>query len=165
MLENLDKVNWVELGAPQVPDLLREIQAHEPGKEFDEKHQEAWHDLIELIFPQGIIEMWDWSGPGRMMQNDLPHKVVLFLLEILEQTTSEVIGNLREMCMYWHISLWVGDPGQPRYKAYVEWASRLKEVIKQGIPIYKQLLYDPYPRLDPHFDKNARALLEDLGET
>jgi hypothetical protein len=165
MLENLDKVNWAELGAPQVPDLLREIQADEPGREKDEKRQTAWAELIELIFPQEIIEMWDWSAPGRMMQNDLPHKVVMFLLEILEQTTSKstqsiLIGHLREMGMYWNISLWVGDPGQRRYEAYVEWANRLKEVIRQGVPLYKQLLDDPYP----HLDQNVRALLEDLGE-
>lgn len=165
MLENLDKVNWDELGAPQMPDLLREIQADQPGKETDKKHQEAWDELREVLYPEGIIDNWDWSGPGRMMQNDLPHHTVPFLLEILEHTAlkstqSTIIDLLWQLCTYPTVKLWVGDPGEPRYEKFVRWADRLKDVVQQGIPLYEQLLDDPYPYLD----QKVRELLKDLDE-
>jgi hypothetical protein len=165
MLENLDNVNWTELGAPQIPELLWEIQTDLPGSGNDKKRQETWNELRELLYPEGIIDNWDWGGPGRMMQNDLPHHTVPFLLEILEYTTSKsnqstVIDLLWQLCTYPTVKLWVGDPGEPRYEEYVRWADRLKEVIRQGIPLYKQLLDDPYPYLDA----NVRELLKKLDE-
>ncbi len=166
MFENLDNVNWKELGAPQIPDLLREIQADQPGKEKDKKHLEAWAELSELVFPEGIIDSWDWAGPGRMMQNDLPHQVVPFLIEILRQTTSKstqsgVIGLLWQLCTYSSVKLWVGDPGSPRYEAFVKWVSRLKDIIREGLPLYQALVDDPYPTLKEDVPNLLKELSED----
>jgi hypothetical protein len=166
MLENLDKVYWAELGAPQIPDLLFEIQANQPNKEVDKQHQEAWRELRELLYPEGIIDNWDWSGPGRMMQNTLPHHVVPFLIQILKQTTSKstqssLISLLWQLCAFSSVKLWVGDPGTPRYEVFVEWVDQLKDMIRKGLPDYRALTDDPYPFLS---DK-VHNLLKELNET
>ena len=69
MLQNLNKVNWAELGAAQMPNLLQKIQLDQIAIELDKKRQNAWDELRELLYPEGIIDNWDWGGPGRMMKN------------------------------------------------------------------------------------------------
>jgi hypothetical protein len=162
MLENLDTVNWAGLGAPQMPDLLREIQSPSSTRGNNEQLRKTWDELRQLLFPEGIVDVWDWSAPGRMMQNDLPHHTVPFLIEILKHTTSQSTASamfelLGWMAAYDEYKLWVGES---RYDAYLDWATRLKAIIRQGIPIYERFLDDPYPYLD----EKVRVLLKNLAD-
>lgn len=101
MFDKLAVIDWNKLGASEVPALLKTISS--------EKNQEVYLkaviDLRHLIYPQGINDHWDWEGPARMMQNDLPHQVTPLLLNVLENTEIlpkkiAIINLLKNLCNY-----------------------------------------------------------------
>jgi hypothetical protein len=163
MFDKLDVIDWNKLGASEVPALLTTISS--------EKNQEAYVkaviDLRHLIYPQGINDHWDWEGPARMMQNDLPHQVTPFLLNMLENTEMlpkkiAIINLLKNLCNYYHVREWISeDETDPKRKTYDEWFRRLHSTIRQGFPIYEQLLNNP----DPIIQLRVRELLDSLEET
>jgi hypothetical protein len=139
MLNNLDTIDWNKLGAGQVPQLIRTL--YEGGAK-DERYSKALEELSELLYPQGIQDHWDWGGPRRMIQNDLPHQVTPFLIEILENTESvskkyHMVELLCNLCKYEYVHDWLGNEGQAEY---IDWSRRLRDKVKLGLPIYQQCL-------------------------
>ncbi len=139
MLTNLDRIDWNALGAGQIPQLIRAIYEHEAK---EEKYLEAFGELSELLYPQGIADHEDWGGPRRMMQNNLPHQVTRFLIEILQDTQSldkmyHIVDLLGDLCKYEYYHQWIGNEGQDEY---ITWSRRLRDQVRLGLPLYQQYL-------------------------
>ncbi|MBA3873745.1 MAG: hypothetical protein H0X30_31820 [Anaerolineae bacterium] len=139
ILANLNNIDWNTLGSDQIPELIRTIYESDTK---EERYSEAFGSLQELLYPQGIEDHWDWGGPRRMMQNDLPHQVTPFLIEILENTESankmyNIVGLLGELCKYEYYHKWLGNEGQAEY---IEWAWKLRDQVRLGLPLYQQYL-------------------------
>lgn len=141
MLEGLKAVDWNKLGAEQVPQYLRSIYSCDSK---DDECTKAFLELNELLYPEGIMDNWDWGGPRRMMQNDLPHIVTPFLIEIVQETQSinkkyALVGLLRDLCTYETVYRWLGEDGQAQF---LDWSRRLRDQVRLGLPLYEQLLGD-----------------------
>ena len=79
-----------------------------------------------------------------MMQNDLPHIVTPFLIEIVQETQSinkkyALVGLLRDLCTYETVYRWLGEDGQAQF---LDWSRRLRDQVRLGLPLYEQLLGD-----------------------
>ncbi len=139
MLTNLDRIDWKQLGAEQVPQLIRAIHEHDAKGEI---YSNAFAELSELLYPQGIADHEDWGGPTRMMQNDLPHQVTPVLIEILQETKStnkiyHLIDLLADLCIYEYYHQWVGAMEQSKY---LSWARSLRDKVRLGLPLYQHYL-------------------------
>ncbi|MBA3920350.1 MAG: hypothetical protein H0X31_01050 [Nostocaceae cyanobacterium] len=139
MLNNLDTIDWNKLGAGQVPQLIRTVYESDAK---EERYSRVFEELQELLYPQGIADHWDWGGPRRMMQNDLPQQVTSFLVEILGETKSldkmrDIVSLLGDLCKYEYYHEWLGSEGQAEY---IEWSRRLRDKVRLGLPLYQQYL-------------------------
>ena len=139
MLSNIDSVDWDNLGSGQVPQLIHTVYESDVT---EEKYSQAFDELQELLYPQGIADHWDWGGPRRMMQNDLPQQVTPFLIEILGETKSldkmrDIVSLLGDLCKYEFYHEWLGSEGQAEY---IEWSRRLRDKVRLGLPLYQQYL-------------------------
>lgn len=163
MFDRLDEIDWGKLSAEEVPSLLKTINS----EKNQESYLKAYWDLAELVYPHGIDDQWDWNGPSRMMQNDLPHQIVPFLGEILESNSSsslkvDIIKLLMKMTYYYDVRGWVSeDETNPKRIAYDGWFHRLINVIRQGLPVYEHLLVDQ----DHTVQAAIRELYDALEET
>lgn len=159
--------NWLSLNAPQVPHLLQVIQ--DAGEKSSE-YQKAFVEINELIYPEGIMDNWDWGGPRRMMQNELPHRIIPYLLEILSNAQSwsrkaALVDLLREASCYYYVRKWISpnDTDLDRI-AFDGWTQRLVGEVRKGIPIYETLLQDENEYVRSRVKELFKTLTEVSGD-
>lgn len=160
MVEDISRIDWEALEAPEVSAFLRRMY----DEQDDEAFFEAYDKLKSYIYSDGISDAWDWGAPARMMKNDLPHQVTPFLIDILSHTKNlskqrAATRLLRLLCTYWEVRGWTLNT--PYHEAYKDWARRLLGVIREGVPIYQRSINDP----DPVLNSYTKELLDFLEQT
>lgn len=130
------------------------------------EYQKAFAEINELIYPDGIMDNWDWSGPRRMMQNELPHRIVPHLIKTLFNAQSwsrkaSLIGLLREASFYYYVRKWISpnDTDLDRI-AFDGWTRRLVDEVRKGTPIYETLLQDD----NEYLRSRVKALFDTLED-
>jgi hypothetical protein len=146
MLEELSKIDWDKLGAPEIPKFLYLFTldySSENAKEFDE----AYDYLEERLAPFMLLHGYgNYHDLMKIMQTEIPHLVTPFLIQILETTNDSrvkgaLLGLLHYECSYIYA---VGSElrGLSDRDYYEAWAHRLRGEVERGLSMYENLLTD-----------------------
>jgi hypothetical protein len=146
MSEELSKIDWDKLGAPEMPKSLY-LFTLGYSTEHREDFDEAVEYLEQRIAPFMLLHGYgDYRDLMKIMQTEVPHLVTPFLIQILEATIdSRVKAALLELlhneCSYIYA---VGSElsGLSDRDNYEAWAHRLRGEVEEGLSVYEQLLTD-----------------------
>jgi hypothetical protein len=160
MLENLDDIDWAALGELRIPTLLREMQS-EDKKAFGV----AIRELQEIITPERVLSGDYPNEIVQMMRSELPARVTPFLVEMLSHESDGgkqvcLLEVLHSLGAYWFLINWFSE-NSPNRKSYEQWARRINDAVREGMPIYQKLLDDPIPQVRA----SAQEVLDILEET
>lgn len=105
MLEKLSDIEWNKLGAPEIPQLLHQLEfgySPEKASEFSNLIGSLEERLAPLMLLSGYGNYRDMM---RIMETKLPHIVTPFLIQILDKTSDKrvsavILELLHNECMY-----------------------------------------------------------------
>lgn len=161
MLEGLSLIDWDELGAPEIPDLLLQLTGDD-----ETAIREAIGLLADKVAPLMLLSGYgQYTDLIKLMETELPHIVTPFLIEILQQTNNMsvklgLLEILHNECNY--VNAVATELGVlPDREVYEQWAHGLWNEVNKGLPIYQNLRLDSVPALA----QAAEDLLQNLHRT
>jgi hypothetical protein len=157
-MKNVNQINWNELGAPNVPRWLQDLQPEASNsKLFSESYNALWQFLVP--------DYADWRALLELMKSDVHHQVVPFLIDMLEDEKSasnagSILDLLDCLARLWFRRKEISDADSNR-QLYENWARRINDAVRVGIPVYQKFLNEVG---DSGIDI-AQGLLDALEET
>lgn len=154
----LDTIDWAALGAPDIPQLVRETNT-------EDLHQSIgpFNKLYQILSPEYLEE--SYTQAIQLSQSEVQAHFVPILIRILSQETDPFyicgwLDLLESLARLWFLTEKFGasDPNKP---VFVQWARRINDAVREGIPLYQSLLLNPNPKVQ----ESAQWLLDVLEET
>jgi hypothetical protein len=156
-MKEVNEVDWQALGAPEVPRWLHDLQP-EDGK--SRIFSESFNALDQFLVPENASRETLIS----LMRSEVHHQVVPYLIDILENESNPTkVGGMLEMlellARRWFLVREMRDT-DPDKMSYAQWARRINDAVRAGIPVYQRLLDFPGNQ-----EEMAAGLLEVLEKT
>jgi hypothetical protein len=136
-MKNVNQVNWNELGAPDIPRWLQDMQSEASNsKLFAESYNALWQFLVP--------DYADWKTSLELMKSEVHHNVVPFLIDMLENEKNiskagSILDLLDCLARRWFVRKDFSE-ADPNRLLYENWARRINDEVRVGIPVYRKLL-------------------------
>ena len=157
-MKDINQVNWEELGAANIPHWLQDLQSKDTSLKL---HSESYNELWQFLIPENE----SWKDQLQMMESEVHHLIVPFLIDILESADSPThIGSMLELlellARRWFVRTNFSDTN-PNKLRWERWARQINDTVREGIPIYQNLLNNSWASVR----EGAQELLKVLEQT
>jgi hypothetical protein len=137
MMKDVNQVNWQELDAPNIPQWLQDMQSEAANnKLFAASYNALWQFLVP--------DYTDWKTSLELMKSEVHHNIVPFLIDMLVNEKNiakagSILDLLDCLARRWFVreAFIVSDPNRSLYE---NWARRINNAVRVGIPVYQKLL-------------------------
>jgi hypothetical protein len=135
LFPELDTVDWVSLGYPDIPLWIRNLASDNHNLQG-----ESYNQIEDLITNAGSQSPENYGSISELLKTEMPIYVAPFLIELLnyEKTADKasILQLVYDLANYRDL---VTSTDAEVYKIRAE---RVFEAVKKGEPIYKRLLSD-----------------------
>jgi hypothetical protein len=135
MLDNLNQIDWVALGEPQIPVWIGQFTSSDILK-----RREAIGDLRDDLTPWEVFDGLYSEELPRLVKREATYLIVPFLVEMLKSKGIEdktpILALLHDLAWYRDIEIYVVEIAREQYRHY---AQRLFDAVYKGIEIYREL--------------------------
>jgi hypothetical protein len=139
-VKEINEVDWQALGAPEVPRWLHDLQLEEGKSRI---FSESYNDLWQFLVPENA----SFEIKIGLMSSEVHHQVVPYLIDIMENESNPTkVGSMLDMlellARRWFLVREMRD-NDPDKISYAQWARRVNDAVRAGIPVYQRLLDFP----------------------
>lgn len=158
MLENTDKINWTELGDPNIPRWLEGLTSVDRGIRSRAIYRLSVDVIKEDKISDGNLH------PASALSSDIPEYIVPFLIELLTSQSvhaRSVILDFLDILVSYHLRFKNAEGKLGLEKEHLDRAKRIYNLILNDVKTYQRLLRDS----NSDVSKSAKLLLESLGNS
>lgn len=149
-LAGLDSIDWVSLGAADVPKWLYELASPDFAV-----RTKAYNQLEQKIAYQGSTSWENYGPPSELLNNEFPLLVTPFLIELVSSDNIKNKDGLLELLQ--DLATYQELASEEPYKTR---STEVFNAVRKGVQVYQSLLKHESPVVK----MCAAQLLEVLGE-